>query len=291
MSQPAVSDALARLRVILHDELLIPVGRSFTLSAVATRLRPQVEEALAAVESILTPSQFDPLHGRGTIRIATSDYIGLVIGPLLARMFAEQAPSMSFEIADTHLDSAADLRSGEIDLIVAPAGQIPDDRDQFSSAPLFKEEFVYLVGNRDGTPRHDPGEDLSNRPHVFYEPRGRRGFMAHAEMVLRQGHRTIAEAARVPSFLLIPFLIEGTDNVALLQRRVAERLTSMTDTTLISAGSLLGKVTMVALWNRARQHDPVHTWFREQLASITATIANSADGRDAPSSGKDVLDL
>lgn len=268
MSQPAVSDALARLRLILHDELLIPSGRSFVLSAIAQRLLPQVEEALVGVEALLAPPEFDPARSSGRIRIATSDYIGLVIGPALSRAFAEQAPAMSFEIFDTHLDSNVDLRMGEIDMIIAPAGQVADDFGQFRSLDLFEDELVYLVGTKNGLPRIAPGENLEMRPHVFYQPRGRPGFMAIAETMLRQKHATIDEAARVPSFLLIPFMVDETDNVALLQRRVVDRIMPLTQTAAVSPLQPFPKVRIVALWNRARDHEPVHAWFRSILCNI-----------------------
>lgn len=274
MSQPAVSDALARLRLILHDELLIPSGRTFVLSILAQRLLNPVEETLTDIESLLTPAVFDPAQATGKIRIASSDYIGVVLGPRLVRKFAEQAPSMSFEIVDTHLDSNVDLRLGEVDLIIAPVGQIGDEFDQFKSIKLFDDRFVYVVGSSDGKPRCEPGEDLSARPHIFYQPRGRQGFMGVGESMLRQRHAKIAEAARVSSFLLIPFMIAGTDNVALIQRRVAEPMLKFTETFAIEPTQPFAPIQLVALWNRARENDPVHAWFRTLLSALSPELGN-----------------
>lgn len=272
MSQPAVSDALARLRLILHDELLIPSGRTFTLSALAQRLLSQVEETLTNIEALLAPGAFDPAQATGKIRIASSDYIGVVLGPRLVRKFAEQAPAMGFEIIDTHLDSNVDLRMGDVDLIIAPSGQIRDEYEQFDSIKLFDDNFVYVVGTQDGKPRCAPGEDLSSRPHIFYQPRGRRGFMGFGETMLRQRHPNILEAARVSSFLLIPFLIAGTDNVSLIQRRVAEPMLKFTDTVAIEPVKPFAPIQLLGIWNRARELDPVHKWFRAVLASVSADI-------------------
>lgn len=269
MSQPAVSEALNRLRLILHDELLIPSGRTFILSALAQRLQPQLESALAEVETLLAPAAFDPASGVGKMRIATSDYIALLLAPQLALRFNEQAPSMSIEVVDTHLDSNFDLRMGEIDMIIAPAGQIVGESEQFSRMQLFEDELVYLVAAEDGVARLAPGEDLSGRPHIFCDPRGRPGFMSFAETVLRQRRTVITEAARVSSYMLIPFMIGGSDNVALVQRRLAERLLPvMANTVTIPPSEVLPKLRVMASWSRSREHDPAHSWFRGVLSEI-----------------------
>jgi LysR family nod box-dependent transcriptional activator len=90
--------------------------------------------------------------------------------------------------------------------------------------------------------------------------------------MLRQRHAKIIEAARVPSFLLIPFMVEGTDNVALIQRRAAKPMLPFTDTVAIEPEQPFTPVQIVGLWNRARDHDPVHAWFREVLATIVPEL-------------------
>lgn len=272
MSQPAVSDALARLRLILHDDLLVPTGRSFVLSALAQRLQPQLEGALTEIETLLAPAAFNPAQGIGKIRVATADYVVLLVGTVLSRKLSQQAPSMSIEFVDTHLDSLSDLRMGEIDLLIAPIGQIEDDARQFNRAKLFEDDFVYLVGTHDGRPLYRPGEDISARSHVFYEPRGRPGFRSLAETLLRQRQANLSEVARVPNFLLMPFLIERTDNVALLQRRLAEWALPRTETAVIEPMEAFPRLQVMAVWNRSRENDPAHAWFRQLLLTVPAEI-------------------
>ncbi len=182
--------------------------------------------------------------------------------------FGEQAPSMSIEFVYAHAESNDDLRMGEIDMIIAPAGQNVGDSEQFSRAKLFEDELVYMMAAEGGKPRLAPVEDLSLRPHVFCDPRGRPGSNSFAETVLRQRNPHIIEAARVPSFMLVPFLIEGTDNVALIQRRLAERLALLTETTVIVPQEAFPKIHVMAAWNRSREHDPAHIWLRTLLSEM-----------------------
>lgn len=196
----------------------------------------------------------------------------LLIGAALSRKLASQAPSMSIEFVDTHIDSNADLRMGEIDLLIAPAGQIVDDAGHFNRMKLFEDDFIYLVSAENGEARYRPGEDISVRPHVFYEPRGRPGFKSFAETVLRQRHENLEEAVRVPSFLLIPFMVDRTDNVALLQRLLAEQLSSLTNTAVVDPAPPFPKLQVLAVWNRSRENDPAHMWFRQALAELPVEL-------------------
>lgn len=272
MSQPAVSEALNRLRLILQDELLIPVGRRFVLSALAQRILPQVESALAQVETVLAPAAFDPGSGEGKMRIATSDYVTMLLAPKLSQAFSKQAPLMSLEFIYAHAESNEDLRTGEIDMIIAPAGQNVGESEQFNRDQLFEDDLVYLVGSDSAKHRIMAHHDAYMLPHIFCDPRGRRGSNSFAETVLRQRTPQVVEAARVPSFMLVPFLIEETENVALLQRRLAERLAPITSTEVVPPPKPFPKVRVMASWSRSREHDPVHRWFRDLLSTLTGEM-------------------
>jgi len=66
--------------------------------------------------------------------------------------------------------------------------------------------------------------------------------------------------------VLLPFLVEGTPNVALIQRSLAVRLAGSASVRLVSPTRPLPQVRIHLYWNKARTRDPGHRWFREQLA-------------------------
>merc|ERR1711965_1205160 len=74
MSQPAVSHALARLRVLFDDPLLIRRGGQLVASARALEIAPVLEEALRQMRVVFGPSGFDPAKEKRTFRLTMSDY-------------------------------------------------------------------------------------------------------------------------------------------------------------------------------------------------------------------------
>src|SRR6185436_8834843 len=66
LSQPAMSRALARLRVTLDDALFVQSGRKMLPTPYAERLRPQLSEAIERLRAALRPrAEFDPAAATG----------------------------------------------------------------------------------------------------------------------------------------------------------------------------------------------------------------------------------
>ena len=75
LSQPAMSGALARLRELLNDPLLVRAGRSMQLTPRALRMRKLLEEVCAQIELLFQPESFDPSTAKINFRVAAPDYI------------------------------------------------------------------------------------------------------------------------------------------------------------------------------------------------------------------------
>src|SRR4051812_29891062 len=86
MTQPATSTALARLRKVLGDPLLVKQGRHMQLTPRAEALIDPVRSVLATIEqTIVRPPEFSPAHDSRVFSVMASDYIGVVlVRPLLA---------------------------------------------------------------------------------------------------------------------------------------------------------------------------------------------------------------
>src|SRR5919198_6206462 len=88
LSQPGMSNALARLRAQFGDPLLVRQGAALVPTSRAEALAGPVHEALALVRGALgEPVAFDPAHDRRSFRVSCSDYsVLMVIGPLVRRL-------------------------------------------------------------------------------------------------------------------------------------------------------------------------------------------------------------
>ncbi|NNA93316.1 LysR family transcriptional regulator [Pseudomonas gessardii] len=208
LSQPAVSHALARLRDLLGDPLLVRQGGGLVATARALELAAPLADALAQVQSLLAPNRFDPASARRTFRLAMSDYGAALLLPGLARALREQAPGVDLVISHASREGMQEgVLSGEIDLA---AGVFPDLPAELRSTPLFEEHYACLV-DRDSLA---PGGVLDlptylARPHVLLEMRG--SGTPEIERALTAIRERRHVAISLPHWGIAPQLIQGTD--------------------------------------------------------------------------------
>ncbi len=83
LSQPAMSGALSRLRILLNDPLLVRVGRTMRLTPRALRMRKQLDEVCSQLESFFQPEHFDPSTAQHSFVVAAPDYNALLLSGAL----------------------------------------------------------------------------------------------------------------------------------------------------------------------------------------------------------------
>lgn len=103
ITQSAMSSALARLRELFNDPLLIREGRAMKLTSKALELAPKVHEILLQIERTIMPTDFDPKSSEHTFRIGMSDYVEFVLLPKLLPLLDKVAPNVRLKI--THLNA------------------------------------------------------------------------------------------------------------------------------------------------------------------------------------------
>ena len=226
MTQPAVSDALRRLRKLLRDDLLIPDGRNLVTTALAERLIPSLEASLSEVESIFS-ARFDPASFKGTFKIATADYCVLLLGGALMATLRTLAPGVSVQFVEVGPGCVPELHAGEIDFIIVP-GPLPNvPLDGLDFSVLFEDDMVCIVSGKEAVDRPLTVEDLLGRRHATFG--AGKSITGHfGAGVLRQAGIDHFDAICAPNFMLLPFLVEQTDSIAIVQRRLADRLAAST---------------------------------------------------------------
>ena len=148
LSQPAVSNALARLRKDLGDELFTRQGMGLQPTAFALRLAPKVRAALAALTDALAEEPaFDPATAKRNFRVAMTDAGHQVFLPPLAKAMrsAPRVQLQSFPLAfDSSLAQA--LGEGLVDLVIGP---LPEEAHaNLEVWPLFTERYVAVLAQR-----------------------------------------------------------------------------------------------------------------------------------------------
>lgn len=272
LSQPAMSAALARLRRRFDDELLVRSGRDYELTPFARDLLPEVQHAVRLMGRALDlEEEFDPAASRRTFHLAMSDYAIAVLHEALVRRLGTSAPGVRLSIE--HL--GPDVRSSERalldhDALVAPLGiGFPG-----ASRPLWRDRMVVLADRdnprlRDGTLTM---EDVAVLPHAVagFGP----GVLTPVDRVFGELGIERRIALQVFGFLPLPFVIQGTDLVAVVPELLA-RLHLREGGPLVRVEPPFGTVLLVeGYWFAAdRLSDPAHRWFFGCLDDVAAELS------------------
>ncbi|WP_433171439.1 LysR family transcriptional regulator [Actinoallomurus sp. CA-150999] len=266
LTQPAMSNALARLRRKLDDEILVRVGREYVLTARAAELVGPVNLILETLTTrVLTPPTFDPATSDRAFRIAAGSAAALTVLPALSTTIAEAAPGVRVHLDE--LASATDLTLSEstVDVALLPdvvPTTLPRER-------LYHEDWVVVADAcNDHIGPTLTVEDLVHLPHVVFEWEGSR---VGAQQVLERLIPELVVQMVVFEFLMIPHLVRGTRMVALLQRRLARRLAEPNGLRVMEPPIPLPTLTIDLVWNPRNSGDPGCAWLRKQLISAATS--------------------
>jgi len=180
LSQPAVSNALSRLRAALNDELFLRKPGGVEPTAFALSLAGPVAEVLDKLrETLAAQLPFDPATSDRVFAAALSEYAESVLAPPLLEAMAKEAPRALLAISHADRTNAmALLESGEAELAVAV---LPETPALYTRVRLLPEKFLTLM--RAGHPLSHGAMTVArftSFPHLLHSPNGS-----------RDGHRTM----------------------------------------------------------------------------------------------------
>jgi DNA-binding transcriptional LysR family regulator len=269
ITQSAMSHALARLRDVTGDALLVRTASGMVATARAEELGPPIRRALEGVATALRPPQaFDPRTAERRIRIGTGDYGEIVLLPSVLRRLAKEAPRVDLRVVFQGDNAAEMLRSGDADLLLSPvfaAGVGPG----MYTRKLFDERFVCVV--RRGHPLANKKLTLARyvaASHALISPRGKEGSQTDDALARLGLSRRVV--VTVPHFLVAPHIVVQSDLVLTLAARVANMLAAPLGLAILEPPSELhlDGFTMSAVWHERTHRDPALRWTREVFAEV-----------------------
>ncbi|MFT4211276.1 MAG: LysR family transcriptional regulator [Microbacterium sp.] len=268
LTQPAVSGAVAKLRKLLGDPLLVRSGRTSELTPRAAALVPIVHEAMLEIGRTLDvrPS-FDPRTSDRQFRLSASDYaLAVMTAPLLA-VLEEEAPGVSIEFGPLGAIGPVDLLRDDV-VVASAAHGVPGKRQS-----LFSDEMVCIV--RRGHPRAGGGmltaADLAELPYVRVSLA--EGVVMFADDTLAAAGIRPQVARTVPGFLPVPFTVSGTDMFGFVPARLAERYGDELELAVVRIPVPLPVLVESVFWHPSRSDDPAVRW----LLGILRTVAERVE--------------
>ena len=210
ITQPAVSNALARLRDLFNDELFIRTSRGMIPTPVANQLIGDIRNALSLIQNTISVSEkFDPSTAEMTFKISIGDTSEYRLLPLLIKQLAEIAPKVKVEpYLTARKDAPRELASGAIDFSIDP----PLQSDQhLKHEKIYQEDYVMIV--REDHPilkkQKITIEDYLDLSHIHIS--NRKTGMGHVDMTLYKLGLTRDIYLRAQHFLVAPYIVEQSD--------------------------------------------------------------------------------
>lgn len=260
ISQPAMSHALRRLRTYFDDELLVQVGRRMELTPRAQVLHEAVSEMLTKLEITLssTPA-FDPSQSDRTFTVSMSDYSLELLAPKLRALAAAQHSKVKLRLEPQIHHPDRPIERGEVDLLVIPSGFCSPHHP---STPLFDERLV-CVEWRGSNAAHEPMtvERFVTSGHVAMIPAETPvpAFEKWVEAAYGTGRRI---EALTYTFTSLPFLVVGTQSIALVQHRLAKALLPAVPIVIHETPLPLPPIHQSMHWHKYRSDDAGLRWLR-----------------------------
>ncbi len=269
LSQSATSHALARLRELYGDPLLVRSGNELQLTPRALRLLPTLERGLSDLQAALDGEPaFDPSSAQRRFTIGMADYMQAVLmGPLLRRL-ASDAPNVDLAIV-TFPNLEEQLESGAIDLALTVVA--PHPTRALSSESIFEDDFLCMVRNDHPIVKKKLTlERYVELRHLVVAPSGTPGSIVDTELERRGLVRRIA--LRVSNFLIAPIVICETDLINTMPTRLARQAARNYPLRLLPPPLPLPRFGLISLWHPRLENDPAQRWLREIVASVSKAL-------------------
>ncbi len=268
-SQPALSNALTRLRARFSDPLFIRHARGVTPTARALALAEPVAAALRGLRAGLAPAAaFDPATARHTFVLAASDHAQLLIVPALAKRLAKW-PGLGFRVVPLPLEfPTSALERQELDAVLGVFDVAPGDRAPAGLKRLvLADERMCAVARRGHPALRRPLTQALHLPQLNVSPRG--GTVSRFERGDRGPRRNIV--LFVPHYAAAPWVLEQTDLLAVLPERVARRFAASFALEVAPLPPGTPRLKVQLLWHPSVHDPPAHQWLRAELKAAVSS--------------------
>lgn len=268
LTQPAVSNALSRLRRMMGDELFLRTGRGMEPTPYATQLAEPIAQALATIRDTLERQlEFDPAASVRKFTIAMTDLGEIHFLPRLMHRLAEVAPGVTIStVRNTSVVLSDELESGRVDIAF---GLLPQLKAGFFQRLLFRQRYVCLF--RKGHPLDKESmslEDFESAQHVLVVAAG----TGHATVNDAIERRAVRRNVRlsVPHFVALGHILASTDLIATVPERYVRESMAPFNLTYLPVPVPVPEFDVNLFWHARFHKEPGNQWLRSLIAELAA---------------------
>jgi DNA-binding transcriptional LysR family regulator len=258
----AMSHALAELRELFDDPLLVRAGRGMALTPRADAIALPLRRVLLDAQAIVRDrGGFDPRTAVRNFVIAAPDFLSVLILPELMAAVAREAPRVSLEIVpSTRRGNAWMLETGELDLAL---GAIVDEAPGIRRIDLCTEGFACAVRREHPTIRGKLTlDDYVATSHLLITL-GDSARPTWVDEALAARGRRRHVALRVRHFMAAPLVAARTDLVMTGPSMLIKYFAALVPLQVLEPPITLPTYPEEAYWHERFDSDPAHRWLRE----------------------------
>jgi DNA-binding transcriptional LysR family regulator len=262
ITQPAVSNALARMRKALDDPLFVSTPAGMVPTPLSENIIGRVREALQMLETSANEGDmFVPAASERTFRLSMSDLTEAILLPALGEVLQQQAPRMSIESYFTpRSELAAALATGKIDFAI----DVPlIDDPQLHQVPLSSDRYACML-------RHDHPfagdtltmDDYLSLGHIQVSSRRQGSGLVDAELHKLGKRRQLR--MRVQHYMVAPLIALRTDLALTAPMQLLQRY----DACILELPFPLARLESHLYWHRSGEQDQANRWVRGEVIRL-----------------------
>ncbi|MDR6604204.1 DNA-binding transcriptional LysR family regulator [Achromobacter deleyi] len=261
ISQPGVSNALARLRKLLGDELFLRTSRGMVPTPYAESLAQPIADALSALLVTLSArARFDPARSERAFVIGVNDVGETYFLPRLMRALDGAAPGVTIRtVRTTSINVKDEMERGRIDLAM---GFLPGLKSGFFQRKLFSQPYVCVF--RRGHPLARTGvsaRQFRAAEHVAIVSEGT-GHGVVDEVIEQAGIRRRLRLT-VPHFMAVGPVLAATDMIAVVPRRFADCACEPFGLATAPCPVKIPESVINVFWHARSHREPANQWLRQ----------------------------
>lgn len=266
MTQPAISNALNRLRQQIDDPLFLRTADGMTPTPRAQALAPSIKSALETVRrSLSDDATFNPASANRTFTLALGDYAEQTIVPHLIREVRAQSKNIHFHFLPNAGSSLIkEMREGRVDLVWDGTAV---EQNGFVSEVVESNKMVCIMAKDHPLAQKDilSVEDYAQAEHVQLSASS--SYTHDTDQQIRRLGIRRKFAVEVPRFLSMMRITAATDLLSTMTERFAR--TFQEDFGIV-VKELPFELTrqIYQSWHSSQTNDPGHAWLRELLGPI-----------------------
>jgi len=280
ISQPAMSNALHRLRKLFSDPLLVRTSNGMNPTERAVVLQPLVREIVTSVERAVEPDKgFDASESERVFRISASDYSESTLLLHLLRRMRSDAPNITLDILTPSDVSFEDVERGNVDIVINRFDVLPQS---FHQKTIWRDNFSCLISHNNPIRHHFNLESYLEASHVWVSKTGmgigvgvepgavqQLGWVDDALAKLGKTRRIRVFTRHYQAAMQ---LAELRDLIITLPSKAANLLKDDPNVIILPPPFEIPEIELKMAWSPLLQHNPAHQWLRRLITEVTQDL-------------------